>query len=81
MRKLAITSALGALVLLSACGQRTALKPLASQTLPPTPYGAKAQPDADQLLTPHAQAAPKRSVELRERSEERQDDPFDLPPQ
>ncbi|MGI9375549.1 MAG: lipoprotein [Tsuneonella suprasediminis] len=81
MRKLATISALAALALFSGCGQKTALKPLAKQTLPPAPYGAKSQPDADQLLTPDAQAAPKRSVELRERSEERQDDPFDLPPQ
>lgn len=81
MRKFTTISTLAALALLSACGQKTALKPLAKQTLPPPPYGAKSQPDADQLLAPDAQAAPKRSVELRERSEERQDDPFDLPPQ
>lgn len=78
MRKFA---PLAALALLAACGQKTDLKPLADQALPPTPYGAKAQPDAGQLLQPDTQAAPKRSVELRERSEERQDDPFDLPPQ
>jgi hypothetical protein len=31
-------------------------------------------------MTPPPQAAPERSVELRKRSEEREDDPFDLPP-
>jgi hypothetical protein len=33
------------------------------------------------LLRRDALAAPERSVELRRRSEERQDDPFDLPPE
>jgi len=49
--------------------------------LPPTPYGAQTQPDADQLLVLDPQAAPERSVELRRESEEREDDPFDLPPE
>ena len=35
---------------------------------------------AENLLKPTPQAAPERSVELRKRSEERTDDPFDLPP-
>ncbi len=34
----------------------------------------------DALLAPPVQAIPERSVELRKRSEEREDDPFDLPP-
>jgi hypothetical protein len=32
-------------------------------------------------MNPDPQAAPQRSVELRTKSEERQDDPFDLPPE
>jgi hypothetical protein len=32
------------------------------------------------LLKPSPHAAPERSVELRKRSEERVQDPFDLPP-
>ena len=70
-----------AAALLGACGQKAALEPVAGQPLPPAPYGAKAQPDAAQLLELDPQAAPERSVELRTRSEEREDDPFDLPPE
>lgn len=69
------------LALLAGCGQRADLKPLPGQTLPVAPIGANSQPDAADLLEPSAQAAPERSVELRKRSEEREDDPFDLPPE
>ena len=78
MRTIAI---LGLTILLAACGQKTDLKPLAGETLPPTPYGAEVQPDSQDLLALDPQAAPDRSVELRTRSEEREDDPFDLPPE
>jgi len=73
--------ALAALVALSACGQKAALEPAPGHALPPTPYGAKSQPTAAELLETPTQAAPERSVELRTRSEEREDDPFDLPPE
>ncbi|WP_120716167.1 hypothetical protein [Tsuneonella amylolytica] len=66
---------------LGACGQKADLAPVAGQPLPPTPYGAQAQPDAEDLLKLDPLAAPERSVELRKRSEERTDDPFDLPPE
>jgi hypothetical protein len=69
-----------ALLALCACGVRTDLKPQAGNTLPPAPYGREARPTAAELLSPPPQAAPERSIELRERSEERADDPFDLPP-
>lgn len=69
-----------ALVLLGACGQRGALTPPPGQSQPPAPYGREAPLPADRLLAPPAQAVPERSVELRRRSEERADDPFDLPP-
>ena len=72
---------LTALALLSACGQKARLEPVAGQTLPPPPFGSEVQPDADDLLELEPQAAPERSVELRTRSEEREDDPFDLPPE
>jgi hypothetical protein len=39
------------------------------------------QPTSEDLLALDTQAAPERSVELRKRSEEREDDPFDLPPE
>lgn len=73
--------ALAAVLILAACGQKADLEPLPGQALPPAPYGAKSQPDAQDLLKPDPLAAPERSVELRKRSEERQDDPFDLPPE
>src|SRR5690606_34842778 len=68
------------LALLAACGQKRDLVPAPGQALPPTPYGADHRPTAEELLEPDPQAAPERSVELRKRSEEREDDPFDLPP-
>jgi hypothetical protein len=67
--------------LLAACGSRAPLAPPESASLPVAPVGAIAPPNADELLRRDALAAPERSVELRRRSEERQDDPFDLPPE
>ncbi|MEL7199058.1 MAG: hypothetical protein AAGL10_12155 [Pseudomonadota bacterium] len=67
--------------LLISCGARTPLKPAEGSALPPAPAGAVAQPNSDELLELDALAAPERSVELRRRSEEREDDPFDLPPE
>lgn len=69
-----------ALLALCACGVRTDLKPQAGKSLPPAPYGSNERPTAAELLIPRPQAAPERSIELRQRSEERADDPFDLPP-
>jgi hypothetical protein len=67
--------------LLTGCGAKAPLTPLAGTSLPTSPYGAPDKPTADELLRREALAAPERSVELRRRSEERQDDPFDLPPE
>ena len=78
MRAIAI---LAACCLLAACGQKAELTPAPGNSLPPLPYGAQVQPDATDLLQLDPQAAPDRSVELRTRSEEREDDPFDLPPE
>ena len=66
---------------LAACGSRAPLEPAAGASLPPAAYGTIEQPDTEQLLELPALAAPERSVELRRRSEEREDDPFDLPPE
>ncbi len=66
---------------LTGCAQSAPLEPAPGASLPVAPYGAKTVPGADALLTPPAQAAPERTVELRRRSEERADDPFDLPPE
>ena len=78
MRSLFVLAGAG---LLAACGQQAALEPPPGESLPPAPYGAEVQPTADELLALDPEAAPDRSVELRTRSEEREDDPFDLPPE
>ncbi len=74
-------TSLGVILLLTACGQRTELVPLAGRSLPPAPYGATEPLDAEELLETDPQAVPERNVELRRESEEREDDPFDLPPE
>ena len=78
MRRLIIL--VGAAIL-AGCGQQAALEPPPGESLPPAPYGSAERPDAEDLLELDPQAAPERSVELRRRSEEREDDPFDLPPE
>ena len=66
---------------LAACGSQSDLEPPAGASLPPAPYGRADPPTAAELLELDPQAAPERSVELRRQSEEREDDPFDLPPE
>lgn len=66
---------------LAACGSKATLKPSPGQQLPVANYGQDHRPTAEELLRPTEQAAPERSVELRRRSEEREDDPFDIPPE
>ncbi len=78
IRKLALFATA---LLLTACAQRTPLVPVAPQALPPAPYGASEPLNSEELLVIEPQAAPERSVELRSESEERADDPFDLPPE
>ena len=81
MQRRSILAVTFAAILLAACGQRAELESPTKANPPPTPYGAQTAPDAEELLKPGAQAVPERSVELRKRSEEREDDPFDLPPE
>ena len=83
IRKLLIASCVMPALLggLGGCAQRAPLEPLEGQSLPVAPTGSEARPTADELLELDPQAAPERSVELRRRSEEREDDPFDLPPE
>ncbi len=66
---------------LSACGNRQALKPVAGAELPPAPRGAEERQTAAELLEPSAQARPERNVELLRRSDEREEDEFELPPE
>lgn len=72
---------LTAALALAGCGNRRGLKPLAGHQLPPAPYGSGYRPSADQLIKPPAEARPERNVDGRVRSEERSDDPFNLPPE
>jgi hypothetical protein len=69
------------LLTLAACGRQRDLEPVAGQPAPPVPYGREDPPSSSELLALDPQAAPERSVELRRQSEEREDDPFDLPPE
>jgi hypothetical protein len=78
MRRLAVLALAG---FVTACGTAAPLTPPEGVSLPTAPYGASERPSAEELLRREALAAPERSVELRRRSEERQDDPFDLPPE
>ncbi len=77
----AIMSATLLALALAGCGRMGALEPPPGESLPPAPYGANEPPSADDLLRTPPVAAPERSVELRSVSEEREDDPFDLPPE
>jgi hypothetical protein len=79
MLRLAVLGA-GTLAL-AACGNTRELMARKGHSLPTAPYGVGYQPGPDALLQRPAQAAPQRNVELRTRSQEREDDPFDLPPQ
>jgi len=68
------------LAALAGCGTQKDLEPVAGASLPPAPYGRTDPPTAAELVKLDPQAAPERNVELRRQSEEREDDPFDLPP-
>lgn len=81
MRQLAALVLLPAFAALAACGQTAELKPRPGHDLPVAPLGRGDRPKPSELLVPSPQASPERSVELRSRSEPREDDPFDLPPQ
>ncbi|HTG38714.1 hypothetical protein [Sphingomonas sp.] len=66
---------------LSACGARGRLNLPEGEAPPPAPYGAEETPTAADLVTPTTQQRPSRSDELLRQSEERPNDPFQLPPQ
>ena len=81
MRRMKTRLAFGiAGLVLAGCGGRVPLAPETGHTLPPKPETASAVPTPEQLLVPDTQSRPKRSDEQLKRSEERQDDKFDLPP-
>lgn len=64
----------------SACGLRANLMPEQGKALPVKPLTASAVPTPEQLITPDTQARPRRSDQELRRTEERREDPFDLPP-
>lgn len=75
---------LPALALLAACGNVEPLQPKAGAKagggMPAKPAMAARAPTTDELLTPPPHARPARQDDGLRRSEERADDPFDLPP-
>ncbi len=68
------------LPLVAACGKVEPLKPAAGEALPPKPASSARAPTTDELLTPPPIARPTRTEDTLRRSEEREDDRFDLPP-
>ena len=80
MRAPSLLATLALAPALAACGSTQALKPKPGASLPVAPYGARQTPDVNDLLTPSVQARPQRTGEVLTRSQQRQDDPFDLPP-
>lgn len=80
----AIRNALGLAAMaaaLASCGGRQPLKPVEGQKPPAVPIGGATPPTAQDLTTPTTQERPERGVELMKQSEQREDDPFDLPPE
>lgn len=76
------TVALAALALAaSACGVRGPLEPEPGQPLPVQPETAARAPSTEELLEPPPIARPSRVDEALTRSQEREEDRFDLPPQ
>ncbi len=73
-------AALALIGLLTACGSRTELRPLPGMSAVPKADAATVAPTPTQLMTPTTQARPDRQGELLTKSEEREPDPFDLPP-
>jgi predicted small lipoprotein YifL len=65
---------------LGACGLREPLEPPPGATMPAAPSSSRRAPTTEELLTPPPIARPDRVDELLRRSEEREEDRFDLPP-
>jgi hypothetical protein len=72
---------IGGLLLVAGCGVRAPLEPEPGQPLPVAPETAPRQLSSEELLEPPPIARPARVDELLTRSEEREEDRFDLPPQ
>jgi predicted small lipoprotein YifL len=70
-----------ALLLLAGCGVRAPLEPAPGANLPVAAETATRPATSEELLAPPPITRPARVDELITRSEEREDDRFDLPPQ
>jgi hypothetical protein len=68
------------LLAVAACGDRQTLRPAPGQNMPVAPAMATTAPTAAELLEAPPIARPERVNELLKRSEEREEDRFDLPP-
>jgi predicted small lipoprotein YifL len=71
---------LAAALALAGCGSRDPLRPRSAEETPVKPEMAARAPTTPELLTPPPVARPERQDEGLSKSEERKDDPFDLPP-
>jgi predicted small lipoprotein YifL len=76
MKRLAILAVLA----LAGCGLREPLAPAPGQVMPPAPAMEARPLTTEELLTTPPIARPERVDELLRRSEERDNDRFDLPP-
>ncbi len=65
---------------LSGCGARKALKAKPGMEPVPVAYGAASAKTPAEMMEPDMQARPDRSAEPLLRSQERGEDPFNLPP-
>ncbi|HEX8215864.1 MAG TPA: hypothetical protein VF577_00235 [Allosphingosinicella sp.] len=79
MKRILLTVATAAF--LAGCGVRAPLQPEPGESLPVAPATAARQPTSEELLERPPIAAPARVDELLTRSQEREEDRFDLPPQ
>lgn len=66
--------------LLASCGSVKQLRPTEGMSEVPKAAAASQPETPDQLMTPSTQARPDRQADLLDRSVQREDDPFDLPP-
>jgi hypothetical protein len=73
-------AAAASLVLLAGCGGREELRPAPGEAMPIAPQQARTPPTTAELLEPTPITRPDRVDEPLRRSEEREDDRFDLPP-
>jgi hypothetical protein len=80
MKPARTTFIIGVAMCVAGCGKVGDLEPRTGNSMPPKAYGQTTDQTAKILTTPSVQARPGRTDELLKRSEQREDDPFDIPP-